>query len=614
MIFPPRAPAAKLPIEIPTPPVMTIAMVNAGFRIALALAASLSLLGAVACSPTAVPEEGTEATEAAEAIAQRDPDVLRLLYGRAVVTLNPHLATGYQDFEAARLIYEPLASYNQEGELVPFLAADIPTEENGGLAADGTSVTWTLRQDVTWADGEPFTAEDVVFTFEFIRNPEVAAATAQYYEGVESVEALDDHRVKITFATPTPAWDVPFIGQTGLILPQHLYADYNGLNAREAPANLQPVGTGPYQAIGFEPGTVIYEANADYWNGAPSFRQVELQGGIAPYAAAREVLQRGSADFAHNLQVEAEALAALKTDAALGQISYLFGAQVERIMVNFANPFARTEEGERASPQNPHPYFSDWRVRQAINLAIDRDTIAKQLYGPAGKPTSQLVVAPANYQTPDLSYEYNLVKAKLLLEQAGWVDTDGDGIRDQNGVPLEVLFQAPVNPVRQQTQAIVADSLTELGMDVQIARVRVDDFFSANPSDTDSLNHFYADMQIYSIGNESPDPTTYLGWWSCENIASQTNQWQEPNNARYCNPEYDRLLEQARVELDPAKRTELFQQMNRLLATDVAVIPVVHRAMANAVASRLDGVEFTPWDASTWAIHDWTLSPTEDSP
>ena len=591
-------------------------MLKSGVRVAVTVAASLSLLGAVACSPAAMEDGSTGSeTEASLAAAQRDPDTLRLLYGRSVITLNPHLATGYQDFEAARLSYEPLASYNQAGELVPFLAADIPTEANGGLAEDGTSVIWTLRRDVTWADGEPFTAEDVVFTFEFIRNPEVAAATAQYYETVESVEALDDHRVKITFKAPTPAWSVPFTGQTGMILPQHRYADYNGLNAREAPTNLQPVGTGPYQAIGFDPGTVIYTANANYWDGTPAFKRVELQGGIAPYAAAREVLQRGSADFAHNLQVEADALAALKTEVALGQISYLFGAQVERIMVNFANPFVRTESGERASAQVPHPYFSDWRVRQAINLAIDRDTIAEQLYGPAGQPTAQLLVAPAIYQTPDLAYEYNLVKAKLLLEQAGWVDTDGDSIRDRDGVPLEVLFQASVNPVRQQTQAIVAESLKQLGLDVQVSRVRVDEFFSANPEDINSLNHFYADMQIYAIGNESPDPSTYMGWWSCDKIASQANQWQKPNNARYCNPEYDRLLDQAKTELDPEKRTELFQRMNRLLSTDVAVIPVVHRAMANAVADRLDGVDFTPWDASTWAIKDWapaTSDPTSE--
>ncbi|QQE65464.1 peptide ABC transporter substrate-binding protein [Leptolyngbya sp. BL0902] len=587
-------------------------MVKAGWRVVMTLATGMALLGAVACSPLGLGESATPPAEADVAPVSRDPNTLRLLYGRSVVTLNPHLATGYQDFEAARLSYEPLASHNQAGELIPFLAAEIPTEDNGGLSEDGTSVIWTLRRDVTWADGEPFTAEDVVFTFDFIRNPEVSAATAQFYDKVESVEALDDHRVKITFSSPTPAWDVPFTGQTGMILPQHHYADYNGLNAREAPANRQPVGTGPYQAIGFEPGTVIYEANPNHWDGRPAFRRVELQGGMAPYAAAREVLQRGSADFANNLQVEADALAALKPNA-LGEVSYLFGSQVERIMVNFANPFVRTEAGEQASPQVPHPYFSDWRVRQAINLAIDRDTIAKELYGPAGKPTAQLLVAPEEYRIPDLAYEYNLVKAKLLLEQAGWVDSDGDGVRDRNGVPLEVLFQASVNPVRQRTQTIVADSLKELGVGVQISRVRVDEFFSANPEHTNSLNHFYADMQIYSIGNESPDPTTYLSWWSCDKIASMANQWQEPNNARYCNPEYDRLLAEARAELDPDQRAALFRQMNEVLTTDVAVIPVVHRALVNAVSNRLAPVEFTPWDASTWNIKDWALAPAEPS-
>ncbi|HIK43644.1 MAG TPA: peptide ABC transporter substrate-binding protein [Leptolyngbyaceae cyanobacterium M65_K2018_010] len=585
---------------------------QSGFRNALLVAAAgLSLLGTVACSQSTPPGGADAALEPTETRqAQRDPDTLRLLYSRSAVTLNPHLATGYQDFEAARLVYEPLASYNQAGELVPFLAAEIPTEENGGVSADGNEVIWTLRDDVTWADGEPLTAEDVVFTFEFIRNPEVAAATAQYYESVATVEAIDDRTVKITFKAPNPAWAVPFTGQTGLILPRHIFADYNGLNARDALANLQPVGTGPYQVVGFEPGTVIFEPNANYWDGKPAFKRVELLGGIAPYAAARDVLQAGTADFAHNLQVEAKALQELETNAQ-GHITTLFGAQVERIMLNFANPFARTEEGERSSPQVPHPYFSDWRVRQAINLAVDRDTIAKELYGPTGQPTAQLLVAPTAYQVPEITYEYNLAKAKALLDEAGWVDTNGDGIRDKDGVSMEVLFQASVNPVRQQTQAIVSESLKELGIDVQILRVRVDEFFSANPQDTNSLNHFYADMQVYSTGNESPDPSTYLGWWSCEKIASQANQWQEPNNARYCNPQYDRLWNQAKQELDPEKRAELFRQMNLVLAEDVAVIPVVHRAMVNAVSDRLTQVEFTPWDASTWAIKDWAPQAPE---
>ncbi|WP_242023923.1 peptide ABC transporter substrate-binding protein [Nodosilinea sp. FACHB-13] len=555
--------------------------------------------------PAAIEADNSDATTPA-----RDPETLRLLYSRSVVTLNPHLASGYQDFEAARIVYEPLASYNEAGELVPFLADEIPTAENGGIAADGTSVTWTLRPDITWADGEPFTAADVVFTFEFIRNPVVAAATAQYYDGVKSVEAIDDYTVKITFATPTPAWSVPFTGQTGLILPRHIFEEFNGPTARDALANLQPVGTGPYQVVGFESGTVVYEPNPSYWGGRPAFKRIELAGGLAPYAAAREVLQAGTADFAHNLQVEAEALSELETDAS-GHVTHLFGSQVERIMLNFSNPFARTEDGERSSPEIPHPYFSDVRVRQAINLAVDRNTIAKELYGASGKPTAQLLVAPANYQAPDISYSYNLAQAKALLDEAGWVDSNGDGLREKDGVSLEVLFQAAVNPVRQKTQSIVSDSLQELGVDVQIARVRMDEFFSGNPEDTGSLNHFYADMQVYSIGNESPDPSIYMGWWTCDKIASQANQWQEPNNARYCNPEYDRLWEEARKELDPARRAALFQQMNELLAQDVAVIPVVHRAMTNAVSDRLTGVEFTPWDASTWAIKDWSPKPPQ---
>ena len=243
-------------------------MIRSGFRTALwVVAAGAVLATTVTCSQSTNLSTNPVPKAEAEAAAEvaRDPQTLRLLYSRAALTLNPHLATGYQDFEAARIVYEPLASYNQAGELVPFLADDIPSVDNGGIAKDGTSVTWALRPDVTWADGEPFTADDVVFTFEFIRNPVVAAATAQFYEGVQTVEAIDKYTVKITFADPTPAWSVPFTGQTGLILPRHIFKDYNGPNAREALANLQPVGTGPYQVVGFESGTVIYEPNASYW-------------------------------------------------------------------------------------------------------------------------------------------------------------------------------------------------------------------------------------------------------------------------------------------------------------------------------------------------------------
>lgn len=581
-----------------------------GLRIAgLAATVLVGAIGINGCTQVAeVPPASTPTAE----VSDRDLSIARLLYSRSPVTLNPHLATGYQDFEAARIVHEPLASFDDDGELQPFLAAEIPTVENGGVAEDGLSVTWKLQSDVTWSDGEPFTADDVVFTYEFISNPEVAAATAQFYEAIDTVEALDDHTVKIAFKEPNPAWSIPFTGQTGMILPRHVWAEYNNLEAREALANFQPVGTGPYTVLGFEPGTVVFAANPTYWDGKPGLEGLELVGGIAPYAAARDVMVDNQADFAHNLQVEADALEDLQSEGQ-GRIETVYGSYVERLMLNFADPFAATESGERASAEVPHPYFSDQRVRQAISLAVNREAIANELYGFIGEPTSQLLVAPEQFDSEDIESTYDPERAAALLDEAGWVDTNDNGIRDKNGVEIEIRFQAPVNPVRQATQSSVKEDLEALGMQVEIDRVRIDDFFSADPKQTKSLNHFYADMQIYSTGNESPDPITYMGWWTCDKIAAQDNQWQEPNNARYCNPEYDALWEAASKELDPERRAELLQAMDQLLAEDVAVIPIVHRAIANAVSDTLTGLEPTPWDTSTWDIKNWQRQETPEN-
>ena len=182
---------------------------------------------------------------------------LKLLYWQAPTILNPHLSTGFKDAEAARITLEPLASFNNEGELVPFLAAEIPTTENGGVAEDGKSVTWKLKQDVKWSDGTPFKAQDVVFTYNFISNPQTGAVSAGTYEVVESVEAIDDYTVKVNFKEVNPAWSLVFIGGEGMILPKHIYQSYNGANARSAPANLKPIGTAAYRVVDFRSGDTV---------------------------------------------------------------------------------------------------------------------------------------------------------------------------------------------------------------------------------------------------------------------------------------------------------------------------------------------------------------------
>ena len=553
---------------------------------------------------------GDRATEA------RDVSTLKLLYSRVPTTLNPHLANGFQDFEAARIVYEPLATYKPNGDLLPVLAALVPTSENGGISPDGRSVTWKLKPDVRWSDGQPFTADDVVFTYQFVSDPKAAAVTAKYYEAIKEVEAIDPLTVKITFKEPNPSWALPFTGQNGMILPKHVFKGAQGINARQAPANLQPVGTGPYRFITVTDSKWIFAANEQFRDGLPAFKLVELEGGVTPYVAARRVLRDGDADFAHNLQLGIDDRVAL-AGSGKGQIYTTFGAYVERLMLNPTDPNKATEEGEKSSVKNPHPFLSDVRVREAIDKAIDRDAIANKIYGNAGQRTNQLLPYPEQYANPNIYYRYDPKAANKLLDEAGWIDSNNNGIRDKDGKEMRVVFQTPINPVRQQTQLMIKANLKAVGIDVDISRVIEEDFFSADPAQTRSLNHFYADMQEYNTGSDTPDPAIYMSWWLCSEIASMQNQWQEPNNGRYCNPEYDKVWKQASKELDPKKRAQLFQQLNTILAKDHAVIPLVRRAVTNGLRDRISGVDPTPWDTSTWDIGTWTpvdVSPVNVSP
>lgn len=532
-------------------------------------------------------------------------DTLKLLYWQAPTILNPHLSNGLKDLEASRLTLEPLATYNSAGELIPVLAAEVPTQENGGVAADGRSVTWNLKPGVKWSDGTPFTAADVVFTYQYLTNPDVAAISAGTYAIIDNVEAIADTTVKISFKQVNPAWSLVFVGTEGMVLPRHKFKEFAGANAREAPANLLPVGTGPYRVVEFKPGdVVIYEANPNYREADKlGFQRVELKGGGDAASAARAVLQTGDADFGYNLQVEAPVLEPL-LKAGKGQVTQSFGPLVERILVNMSDP-NREVNGERSQKDIPHPFFSDLKVRQAFNLAIDRDAIATQLYGRAGKATANFLVSPTPYNSPNTRYRYDLEAAQKLLDQAGWVDSNGNGTRDKNGVEMNVLFQTSVNPLRQKTQEIVKQSLERIGVRVELKSVDASIFFASDPANPDTSSKFYADLQMYTTGNTNPDPASYMKSYLCSEIAQKANHWSKDNVSRYCNPAYDALWNQAATELDPEKRRQLFIQMNDLLVNEAVVFPIVHRADTSGVSDRLTGVNLTPWDLNTWNIADW---------
>jgi len=537
---------------------------------------------------------------------QASSSTLKLLYWQAPTILNPHLSTGFKDAEASRITLEPLASFDNEGNLVPFLAAEIPSIDNGGVAADGKSVTWKLKQDIKWSDGQPFTAQDVIFTYQFLSNPKVGAVSAGTYELVKSVEAVDDFTVKINFKELNPAWSQFFVGGEGMILPEHIYKDFNGANAREASANLKPIGTGAYRVVDFRPGdTVIYEPNPEFRQvDQLGFEKIELKGGGDATSAARAVLQTGDADFAYNLQVEAPVLNELEA-AGAGQVVSNYGALMERIIINHSDPNKTAPSGERSSLDFPHPFLSDRNVRQAFNLAIDKNIIAEQLYGITGKATPNFLVAPPEYASSKNSYEHDPEKAKKLLDEAGWKDTNGDGTRDKDGIEMQLVFQTSVNPLRQKTQAVVKQGLKEIGVGVELKSIDPSVYFSSDSSNNDTVEHFYADLQMYTTGNTSPDPGAYMNFATCKQIPQKANNWSGDNNSRYCNSEYDRLAQQASQELDPEQRTKIFLAMNDLLIEDGAVIPLVHRADVAAFSNSLTGYKLTAWDMRTWDIMNW---------
>jgi peptide/nickel transport system substrate-binding protein len=555
---------------------------------------------------------------AAPAVAERGQGgTLRLLFWQAPTVVNPHLSIGNKDLTASRIVYEPLATFDKDGVLVPFLAARIPSRENGGVASDGRSVTWTLKQGVTWADGAPFTADDVLFTFEYASNPAVQATSRAVYGVVERVEVLDPHQVKVHFKDVNPAWAVPFVGSTGMIIPRHVFQAYNGPNAQAAPANLQAVGTGPYRVADFSEEDIliigedavstikiVYEPNPVFREpDIPFFKTVELRGGGDAGKAAEAVLKDGSIDYGYNLQVDIATLEALEAQGK-GILLAPPTNRTERIMVNFTDPNRETADGERSSTSFPNPVLSDKAVRRALNLGIDRAAIAK-LYGRAGQPASNILISPSIFASPNTSWTFDLAQAATLLDQAGWIDGNGDGVREKDGVELNLVFQTSVNSVRQKTQEIIKRALESIGFQIELKIIDSSIFFGPVADNTNTRRHFYADLEEFSFSNKSPDPGAYMRSFTCGQAAQKANNWSASNWSRYCNPAYDALYERSRTELDGARRRELIIQMNDLLIAEAAVIPMVERSITLGIAKALTGVDPTPWDSDVWNIKDW---------
>jgi peptide/nickel transport system substrate-binding protein len=532
---------------------------------------------------------------------------LKLLWWQAPTLLNPHFATGTKDQDASYLFYEPLAVWDADGHLMPKLAAEIPSRANGGLSADGLSVVWKLKQGVKWHDGQPFTADDVVFNWQYAADPATAAVTSGVYNGLK-VEKIDDYSVRITFDKPRPFWAEAFVGNVGMIIPKHIFEPYSGAKSRQAPANLAPIGTGAYKFKEFHPGDMASGViNADYHEpNRPFFDQVEMKGGGDATSAARAVLQTGEYDYSWNLQVADNVLKQLE-EGGKGHIQLSYGSSIEHIQLNSTDP-NKEVDGERSSIKTTHPTLSDPAVRQAIKLLIDRASVQKYIYGRTGATTGNYICGPKEFVSTATSWEFSVAKATDLLDKAGY-KPGPDGIRAKDGNKLDYVFQTSINGPRQQNQEIVKAACKQAGINIQIKAVLPSVYFSSDVGNPDTYTKFYADLQMYTTQPGRPDPGQWMQSFVSTEIADKANKWSGRNITRYRNPEYDKTWNASQSELDPVKRAALLIKCNDLVVDDVAVIPEIFRYGVSGVLKGLHA-SLTGWDNDTSNIADWYKDET----
>ena len=528
---------------------------------------------------------------------------LKLLYWQASVHLNPHYAGGTKDQDASRIFYEPLAGWDSDGNLVPQLAAEIPTRANGGLSADGKSVTWKLKKGVTWHDGKPFTADDVVFTAAYAGDPAAAMVTIGTYKDIK-VSKIDSHTVRIDYPKTTPFWAEALTGVTGLILPKHVFEPFMGAKSRDNPANTKPVGTGPYKIVDFKPGdTLRAEAYAGYHiPNQPFFDALEVKGGGDATSAARAVLQTAEYDVGWNLAVEDEILKRLEA-VGKGKMEFKAGSDIEFVSLNVTDPWNEVD-GERGSAKSKHPIFQDKVVRDAMSLLIDRKGIQEVIYGRGAVATANFLNNPPRFRSPNTKYEFNIDKAIALLEGAGW-KKGADGIRAKGNLKLKFVYQTSVSGPRQKCQAIIKDACTKAGIDLELKSVVASVFFGGDFANPDTYQKFWTDMQMFTTTMGAPDPQFFMEQFTSSLHSQKANKWASRNLLRWSNKEYDETFAAAQVEIDPVKRAAMFIKCNDLVVNDGYVIPLFARPRPVGVVNKML-IHSSAWDSLTWAIGYWT--------
>lgn len=505
-------------------------------------------------------------------------------------SLNPLLATNSAAAAVERLIFPTLIGLN------PFtgqLSTDNAMAESWEVSADGLTYTFNLRPGVTWSDGDPVDASDFKFTYDAILSDQVESPYRPTLDNLAGIDVLSPLRVQVRFRQQL--CDGLSILRSGW-LPSHLYqADFTDIMGNRYNTN-PPVSAGPFVLQNWAPGeNIVLRRNQRYWRGEPAAERVVFH--IQPDSTERFArLLDGSFDVT---PLDASQLAAVQGDPTV----HVFGANVDGydfIALNLANPENPQPgidvQGNRIV-QEPHPVLSDSSVRQAIARAIDYNTVIDSIYLRRGYQIASnvLPVIPWAHDTSLAPYTYDPTTARQLLEDAGWVDTNNDGIRERERTALVLgLLVVSGNTVHEQLADLVQDQLNSVGFDITVTPV------DAAAMAGQLLGQRY-DMAITGWTQLGADPND--DWlWSSEHDRPGSDF----NFVSYHNPEVDRLLREANTVpgCRPEDRAPLYKQIQGIIHDDLPYIFISGAVTDTGYGQQLAGVQPAAWDFY-WNIYDW---------
>ncbi|GAB4446012.1 MAG: peptide ABC transporter substrate-binding protein [Anaerolineae bacterium] len=505
-------------------------------------------------------------------------------------TLNPY----YSNMWFARILQELYLlgpwSFDENLEPVPRLVTEIPSRDNGGINEDGTVITLRLRDDLVWSDGEPLTSEDFVFTHEMVIDPANAVSTRDPYGTViTSVEAPDAQTVVVTFSQPYAPWLANLF--TGGVLPKHVLQpvfEADGTIDGAAWNRTPSVGSGPFVGVEWESGShILFERNENWFDGAANLDSIFVRVGVDDNAQVADLVS-GNADIGTFFDNDA--------------IPVLEEAGVDTFVVasgyNEGWYFNVRQDG------TGHPALQDVRVRRALVMAFDRWTIVNEMM-----PNTHVVNSfwdGTPYANPDLEpIPYDPEGAAALLEEAGWVDTNGDGCRDKDGEELVLSFVTNQRGLRLAIAPVVQQQLGEVGACIELFNYTSDQFFGTYAEGGITATGQF-DIAEWSNNPNWPDPNTTQ--WRCFEIATDENP-AGINDQQVCDERLEALFEAEVVEVDPEARAEIYHQIDQILQEELYWVGVLSDADNWAVNPRVINARISGVGQSAfWNAHEWDIA------